>query len=140
MSFHVKDDFAAGEPISSVGASWFNSVAAFLNNLCGVGSVVVEKPTTPSSSAPVTIEIQEPKAAGTATTAGSFPSNEVTQAENVLWRAGGTNGATLYVVFKGESNTSLGTHKLFAAQLTISPDGRIVRIAAATNKGIEIGA
>ena len=35
MSFHVKDDFRAGVPASSVPASWFNSVGKFLNNLVG---------------------------------------------------------------------------------------------------------
>ena len=31
----VKDDFKAGSPVSQVPASWFNSVASFLNNLVG---------------------------------------------------------------------------------------------------------
>lgn len=30
--FHVRDNFAAGAPISQVPASWFNKVARFLNN------------------------------------------------------------------------------------------------------------
>ena len=35
MSFHVRDDFRAGVPASSVPASWFNSVGKFMNNLVG---------------------------------------------------------------------------------------------------------
>lgn len=46
MSFHVKDNFFAG-PVSQVTAAWFNSVARFLNNLCGGLGIVVMRDTTP---------------------------------------------------------------------------------------------
>ena len=140
MSFHVKDDFRAGDPISSVGAEWFNSVAAFLNNPAGVGDVTVTKPATPSPSAPVTVEVRPSDAVGTPVSVGSTAGNEVTQQAETLWAAGGINGAKLLVFFKSETVSGVGIHDLYAANVTISPDGRILKIEAAVNKGIEIGA
>ena len=43
MAFHVKDDFQPGAPISSIGVSWFNAVASFLNNLVGGFGIKVRK-------------------------------------------------------------------------------------------------
>ena len=47
MSFHVKDDFRRGAPVSSVPASWFNAVARFLNNLVGSTGVKVLRDSDP---------------------------------------------------------------------------------------------
>ena len=141
MSFHVKDDFNAGNPITAVGAEWFNSVAAYLNNLVGVDNVTVTKPEKPSPSSPVTIEHRPSDAVGTPVDVGEFPDGanaEVAQAAETLWTAGGINGAKLLVLFKGESDANAGTHKAYAAKLTISADGRIIKIEAAQNAGMEI--
>ena len=40
---HIKDDFDGGRPITQVPASWFNSVAKFLNNLIPGENVGLEK-------------------------------------------------------------------------------------------------
>ena len=143
MSFHVKDDFKAGEPISAVGAGWFNKVAAFLNNLVGATGITVNAPENPGPSSPVVIEPQAMEAAvGTSPAdVGDFPDGndaEVTQAKAILWTAGGANGAKLLVLFKGEADSNAGTHKVYAAKLTISADGRVTRIDAAENAGMEI--
>lgn len=53
----IKGDFKPGAPISSVGAGWFNAVAAFLNSLTGGLGIKLIKPQTPSSSAPVQIDV-----------------------------------------------------------------------------------
>lgn len=137
MSFHVKDDFRAGDPITAVGAEWFNSVAAFLNNLVGVDNVTVTKPATPSPSAPVTIEASQSGAVGTPTVVGESATNEVTQADDTLWRSGGADGATLLMFYKSSTESGVDKHKLYAAKLTISSDGRIVGIQAAQNGGIQ---
>jgi hypothetical protein len=57
MSLHVKDDFAPGTPISAVGCDWFNKVGGFVNALIGGFGLDVSKPSRPSVSAPVSIEI-----------------------------------------------------------------------------------
>lgn len=41
--FHVKDDFTEGGPIAQVPASWFNSVAKFLNNLISGRGIRMQK-------------------------------------------------------------------------------------------------
>ncbi len=142
MSFHVKDDFKAGEPISAVGAGWFNKVGAFLNNLVGMTGLKIDKPDKPSPSAPVVISADANETAvGTPQAVGSFPGdNGVTQTAARLWTAGGANGAQLYLLYKGEYNSNAGIHDLYAAKLTISPDGRITRIDAVEDTGVEIGA
>ncbi len=35
MSFHIRDDFKAGAPVSQVPASWFNAVGGFINRIVG---------------------------------------------------------------------------------------------------------
>ena len=57
MSLHVKDDFAPGTPISAVGCDWFNKVGGFVNALIGGLGLKVSRPSRPSVSAPVAIEI-----------------------------------------------------------------------------------
>ena len=57
MSLHVKDDFAPGTPISAVGCDWFNKVGGFVNALIGGFGLKVARPSRPSVSAPVSIEI-----------------------------------------------------------------------------------
>ena len=140
MNFHIKDDFKAGEPISSVSASWFNKVASFLNNLVGVTGIKVNKPEKPGPSSPVTIELENADKIGTPVAAGTTADDEVTQQEAVLWTSGGANGARLLVFYKSDTISGAGLHDLYAANLTISSDGRILRITAPKDKGIEIGA
>jgi len=141
MSFHVKDDFKAGDPISSVGAGWFNKVAAFLNNLVAATGLKLDAPPLPSASAPVVLSIDSSPNLGTPTEVGGFTEDEnadIEQKPSTLWLAGGKNGAELYLLYKGEYNSNAGIHDLYAAKLTISADGRIVRIDAVDDMGMEI--
>lgn len=57
MSFHVKDNIRPGQPITSVGADWFNRVAGFLNSLVGGIGIIVTKNSHPSAAAPISIDI-----------------------------------------------------------------------------------
>lgn len=59
MSFHVRDNFTAG-PVSQVPASWFNSVAVFLNNLCGGLGIRVMRDATPPQ---VSLDVEKAKEA-----------------------------------------------------------------------------
>ena len=144
MSFHVKDDFCPGAPISQVPASWFNKVAQFLNNLVGGFGITLMK----SENGANVIEVDQTAirqaqntAVGTPSDVGSFPNDDgVTQQASTLWTAGGENGASLFVLFKGEYDSGDGMHDLYAAKLTITADGRIVKIDAVGNGGVKIGA
>lgn len=69
MSFHVKDDFQQG-PASQVPTSWFNSVARFLNNLCGGIGIKVIRDTNPPM---VTVDVD---GVGKAVAAANFPTED----------------------------------------------------------------
>ena len=144
MSFHVKDDFRPGAPISQVPASWFNKVAQFLNNLVGGFGITLMKSENGASVIEVdqtAIRQAQNTAVGTPSAVGSFPTDDdVTQQASTLWTAGGENGASLFVLFKGEYDSGDGMHDLYAAKLTITADGRIVKIDAVQDGGVKIGA
>lgn len=85
--------------------------------------------------------LPKPKGAGTPSNVGSFPTDDgVEQAASTPWTAGGENGATLFVLYQGEYDSGDGVHDLYAAKLTITADGRIVKIDAVQNGGVRIGA
>ena len=144
MSFHVKDDFRPGAPISQVPASWFNKVAKFLNNLVHGYGITLTKSENGASVIEVdqtAIRQAQNTAVGTPSDVGSFPTDDgVEQAAATLWTAGGENGATLLVLYQGEYDSGDGVHDLYAAKLTITADGRIVKIDAVQNGGVKIGA
>ena len=144
MSFHVKDDFRPGAPISQVPASWFNKVAQFLNNLVGGYGITLTKADKGASVIEVdqtAIRQAQNTAVGTPSDVGSFPNDDgVTQAAGTLWTAGGEDGATLFVLYHGTTTSRPATHSLYAAKLTITADGRIVKIDAVQDGGVKIGA
>lgn len=75
MSFHVKDDFMAGAPVSQVPASWFNAVGAFLNNICGGPGIRVMRDTHP----PI-IALEANAAGGTTATENAYPTQSADKA------------------------------------------------------------
>ena len=113
-------------------------MAKFLNNLIPGRGIKFEKQT----EGPTIIELapDDPASVGTPVAAGTTADDEVTQQEAVLWTSGGANGARLLVFYKSDTISGAGLHDLYAANLTISADGRILRITAPKDKGIEIGA
>ena len=132
--FHVKDDFKAGAPVTQVGAGWFNKVGAFLNNLVGGRGVRIVK----NESGPSYIELEESSTdAGegdSPTDVGSYPTDEVTQEAETLWRAGGAHGAKVMIAYQREFDDD-GQHKTDGAKLVLSADGRVLRIEKAENAG-----
>lgn len=127
--FHVKDDFRAGAPVTQVGAGWFNKVGAFINNLVGGRGVRIVK----NESGPSYIELDAGEG-DNPTAVGSYPTDEVTQEAETLWKAGGENGAEVMVAYKCVFDTD-GQHKTYAAKLVLSADGRVLRIGKAENAG-----
>lgn len=130
--FHVKDDFKAGAPVTQVGAGWFNKVGSFINNLVGGRGVCIVK----NERGPSYIELKDadPDAGDNPTAVGSYPTDEVTQEAETLWRAGGENGAEVMVAYKCVFDAD-GQHKTYAAKLVLSADGRVLRIEKAENAG-----
>lgn len=127
--FHVKDDFRAGAPVTQVGAGWFNKVGSFINNLVGGRGVRIVK----NESGPSYIELDASEG-DNPTAVGSYPTDEVTQEAETLWKAGGENGAEVMVAYKCVFDTD-GQHKTYAAKLVLSADGRVLRIEKAENAG-----
>lgn len=122
--FHVRDDFMAGEPVSAVGAAWFNKVGAFLNGLVGGKGVRVNKNERGLS----TIELEEPtpsKETGEPEDKSDTDEDDDTNGEEWTWNAGGENGLTLDCYCRAE--LSDGWHYLHRARLTFSKDGLLVK-------------
>lgn len=126
--------------------AWFRAVNAFCFGSYGGNLIRITRGKDGAASFDVdenelAQSLPEPKGAGTPSDVGSFPNDDgVTQAAGTLWTAGGENGASLFVLFKGEYDSGDGVHDLYAAKLTITADGRIVKIDAVQNGGVRIGA
>lgn len=122
--FHVRDDFRAGDPVSAVGASWFNKVGAFLNGLVGGKGVRVNKNERGIS----TIELTDPppsKETGAPADRTDAGTDDDTDGGTWTWTAGGADGLTLDCYCKAE--LSDGWHYLCRARLTFSRDGLLVK-------------
>jgi len=131
---HLKDNFQAGAPISQVPASWFNSVAKFINGLIPGKNVTFEHPG--ASSTAICAESTVSRDVGTPSDNGSFPTNEITQDEDVLWTVGGTDGVSVRVIY--DCDTESGDHDLHAAKLTFSKDGILTKIETVANEGFSV--
>lgn len=140
----MKDDFKAGEPISAVGAGWFNAVAAFLNNLVGGYGVNVTKPSKPSPSAPVQIDVDPDVIRDIAGGGVSAPSETDSIESGVQTGSGVTlktdvftagnedgKGATVYLPCR--TVTDGYEADLVFRPFTITADGRIYSIGKETD-------
>lgn len=120
---------------------WFRRVEAFCFN--SYGGNLIRITYLKDGSAAFDVDEKElaqyvpSKATGTPGAFGSFPT-EVTQSAATLWTAGGADGATLLVLYKGTTNAGAGMHSLFAAKLTVSAGGLITKIEAVEDSGVEI--
>lgn len=122
--FHVRDDFRAGDPVSAVGASWFNKVGAFINGLVGGDGVVVNKnerglSTIELTDRPPSTETGEP------TDKGDAPEETDELGEEWEWAAGGADGLTIDCYFAIGKLPS-GYHVFRRCRMTFSRDGLLV--------------
>ena len=136
MSFHIKDDFKSGEPISRVPAKWFNSVAKLLNGLVGGFGIKTDKSDTDASTISIDKEVLDneiknvadnirvSKDTGTPSDYTDSPEVLDTDGDSWTWTTGGANGLKLDAYYQiGVS----GSYHLFQrCRLTISRDGLIV--------------
>lgn len=132
MSFHVRDDFKAGAPVSQVPASWFNKVASFLNNLVGGYGVTLVK----AENGPSVIEVDQtaiPSAqsvsreVGTPVDGKDYPNVLDTSGGTWVWSAGGANGLELDCYCQIAPQTSGSAYTVYQrARLSFSKDGLLV--------------
>ena len=107
MSFHIKDDFKAGAPISQVPASWFNAVGKFLNGLVGGfgakvnknesgrSTVSIDKQVLQTEIDNITNTLKLSKESGTPDDCTDSPNVLDANGSTLTWTAGGANGFKL---------------------------------------------
>lgn len=139
---YFRDNFKANGPMVQVPVSWFNRVAAFLNNIIPGPGIKFEKhddgsPTIVEAIANTDIG-EEPIESGSLVCADA---SEIDQGEGTLWEAGGENGCKLQVFFNSDPDGEQGlSHTFYAARLVIGKMGNIVRIEKVRHGGAIITA
>ena len=141
MSFHVKDDFKAGAPISQVPAGWFNSVAKFLNGLVGGFGVKIDKNESGRSTASIDKQVLQQEIDNITNTLkvskemGESPldktdtgADDDTDGDTWTWKSGGANGLKMDAYFCIVEEE--GWHYFQRVRLDISRDGLIVKAEA----------
>ena len=140
MSFHIKDDFKAGAPVSQVPASWFNTVAKFLNGLVGGFGIKTNKKESERSTialdeAVLRAEIDNvvdglclSRDQGDSPTDGTDTPIAVDAAGGTWeWTSGGLNGLDLDCYCLIAPQASGSNYSVFQrARLSFSKDGLLV--------------
>lgn len=136
MSFHVRDDFKAGTPASSVPASWFNAVGRFLNNLVGGAGIRVLRDGNPPQ---VVLDAKTAKSAMFMAMGQTGDSEDVVDMKDSpstisgdgatgTWTAGGEHGLYLDCYCKVAPQTASSNYTVLQrARLTISSHGLVVK-------------
>ena len=139
MSFHIKDDFKVGAPVSQVPVGWFNSVAKFLNGLIGGFGIETKK----SSSGMSTVSLRKQalqqeidnaldsikvsKDAGTPDDRTDSPAVLDTSGGTWEWKAGGLKGLEMDCYCKIAPQSAGSNYSVFQrCTLTFSKDGLLV--------------
>ena len=141
MSFHIKDDFKAGAPISQVPASWFNSVAKFLNGLVGGFGVKTDKNESGRSTVSLDKQVLQQEIDNITNTLkvskemGEDPldktdeeTDDDSDGDTWTWKSGGANGLKMDAYFCIVEEQ--GWHYFQRVRLDISRDGLIVKAEA----------
>ena len=153
MSFHLKDDFKAGAPVSQVPAEWFNSVAKFLNNLCGGFGIRVQKPKPAASF--IELDVQTIKDlllpssgeniegkddvnfGSTVTPLGSGTTADRSLQNSDKWDLRGFDDAAKVFVVSRVDKPQGAVAKLFFRELYITADGHVGGVGKET-QGVEV--
>lgn len=125
--FHVKDNFKAGDPVSAVGASWFNKVGSFLNNLVGGYGIRIAK----NERGVSTVEVDTSVLPLVSTETGEPDrrtddgADDDEKGEEWTWKPGEGKGLVLDCYCKAVEED--GWHMLCRARLTFSKSGILVK-------------
>ena len=131
---HIKDDFKKGV-VSQVPASWFNSVASFINNLVAGWAISLNKTETLSTIAvdPTAISDLIPSSKkGDSPTDGTDTVATVLDTEGDTWTweksTDNENGLNLDVYCKVSPQVAGSTYSIFRrCRLTFSKDGLLIK-------------
>lgn len=140
MSFHVKDDFSPGRPVSQVPASWFNAIGRFVNTLVGgfgigaaksdSGKTVIglKRDVLQQEIENATQNLRISKDAGTPEDATDEPIGVIDQnGAEVSWTAGGAGGLKLECYCLLAPQVAGSSYSTFQrCVLTFSKDGLLV--------------
>ena len=140
MSFHIKDDFKAGAPISQVPASWFNAVGKFLNGLVGGfgakvnknesgrSTVSIDKQVLQTEIDNITNTLKLSKESGTPDDCTDSPNVLDANGSTLTWTAGGANGFKLDCYCKIAPQTVTSSYSVYQrCRLTFSKDGLLAK-------------
>lgn len=129
MNFHVRDDFKAGAPVSQVPASWYNAVAAFINNLVGGRGIELDKKQNGTSVIALKDEYREvSRLVGTAADHTDSPTVLDNTGDDWTWSAGGANGLKLDCYCTIAPQTSGSNYSVLQrCRMTFSKDGLLVK-------------
>lgn len=129
----LKDDFAAGRPITQVPAAWFNAVAKFVNGLTAGGGIRINRDGAALMRTEVSLDpdgartiVGAPSAAaGTPDDRSDQGSDDDSGGGTWSWTSGGDNGLVLdcYCEVAKED----GWHYLQRCRLTFSKGGLLVK-------------
>lgn len=123
--FHVKDNFKARDPVSAVGASWFNKVGSFLNNLVGGYGIRLAKNERGVSTVEVDTSVLPSADTGEPDQRKDEGTDDDEKGEEWTWTAGEWKGLVLDCYCKAVEED--GWHMLCRARLTFSKSGLLVK-------------
>lgn len=119
MSFHIKDDFKVGAPVSQVPVGWFNSVAKFLNGLIGGFGIKTKK----SESGESVISLDK-------AVLDAELENMSSKLKSVTPAADPTDGVTADQTISGDETWNMGAKDLKVLVVTRvdKPAGQVARL------------
>lgn len=137
MSFHIKDDFNAGAPISQVPTGWFNSVAKFLNGLVGGWGIKTKKSESGESvisldKAVLDAELENMSSKLKSVTPADDPTDGVTYDQtidgNETWVSGDKDLKVLVVTRVDKPAGQVA--RLFFREMYIAASGHVIGLGA----------
>ena len=140
MSFHIKDDFNAGAPISQVPTGWFNSVAKFLNGLVGGWGIKTNKNEKGDSIISIDKEVLDAELENMSSKLKSVtPAEDLTDGVtydqtldgNETWDLGGKDVKVLVVTRADKPAGQVA--RLFFREMYIAASGHVIGIGAETS-------
>ena len=140
MSFHIKDDFRMGGPVTQVPASWFNAVGSFINHLIGGFGIKIDKSESGNSTVAINKEVLQAEldnavdglkdqASASQTQLVSGATSGTPSAGNDEFKMAKGKSCLVYVLCHSHTNAD-ATATLSFRPAVVSASGRVVSIGA----------
>ena len=144
----LKDNWGPGDKITSIPASWFNAVAAFINTFSVRGVASLHKPDHPTEADPVVVDVPEAQVSALnpgstvvdlGIKSGGNPYEGLDANNTSTWNAGGENGLKMLIVTRVFFDHSAGTPilKAFCREMIIDKNGIIYAVGPEANYEID---